>query len=142
MSQALNTTEEALDQYLAAPDGTCFHNTVWGSNQLCTGPYFNTNLPPYHQDGTSARYGTSCYQAGGDSTNGTGCLSDCPDLVHPEADISFPYYGTDSAKGCDNATAEACGTVQCHYIISSAHHAARAASERQTSAHPSARCSP
>eukprot|EP00964_Phaeocystis_antarctica_P007517 scaffold4073_cov61-Phaeocystis_antarctica.AAC.4 len=39
------TTEEALDQYLAAPDGTCFHNTVWGSKQLCTGPYCSTNRP-------------------------------------------------------------------------------------------------
>jgi len=103
------TTEEALDQYLAAPDGTCFHNTVWGSKQLCTGPYCNTTLPP----GTS-RYGTSCYQVGSDSTNfsGTGCpfnsisgTFDCPDLVHSL------YYGTDST--CDNATAEACGTVHC-----------------------------
>ena len=67
------TTEEALDQYLAAPDGTCFHNTVWGSKQLCTGPYCSTNRP-CTPDGPS-RYGTPCYQAGSDSTNfsGTGC---------------------------------------------------------------------
>lgn len=111
------TTKQALDQYLAAPEGTCFHNTIWGSKQLCTGPYCNTNLPPFPPNGTGgpARYGTSCYQPGSllpAGGNGTGCLGDCPDLVNREADVDFPYYGADT--GCDTDTAVACGNLQCH----------------------------
>eukprot|EP00964_Phaeocystis_antarctica_P146228 scaffold112426_cov63-Phaeocystis_antarctica.AAC.4 len=108
------TTEEALDQYLYAPDGTCHHNTVWGSdpvpdlaNQLCTGPYCD-----------KTPITGSCYQpgsllpVGGD---GTGCIGDCPDLGTPEAGhADYRYYGTNATAGCDTNTAVACGNVQCH----------------------------
>ena len=126
------TTEEALDQYLTAPDGTCYHNTVWGSdpdpnkaNQLCTGPYCKTNLTPYINStgaagfpATSARYGTSCYQPGSDQwvpSDGTGCpFGDCPDLVTPKAGLAdYRYYGTNGATGCNKDTALACGAVKC-----------------------------
>ena len=110
------TTEEALDQYLFAPNGTCHHNTVWGSNpekslanQLCTGPYCDKS-----RDAITG----SCYQPGSllpAGGNGTGCPSgDCPaDLVRPEAGPDFRYYGTNLTAGCDTAIAVACGTVQC-----------------------------
>ena len=103
------TTKDALQQYLAAPEGTCLHNTVWGSKQLCTGPYCNANLPP--GPAGDERYGTPCYLPGSGVPNGTGCdpkLDSCPD---PAADPGALYFGVQDS--CDDITAEACGTVKC-----------------------------
>jgi len=109
------TTADAFAQYKKASPKFCYHNIVWGSAQLCSGPY-------YDQGGSvsSAFSGTGC---------APGVASCDPLAPASQLDVDNLYFGVNST--CQPASAQSCGSVSCDEEV----HSQKQRNEALTLAH-------